>query len=98
MSMTVTTPTCKASLCYYATYGGADGLAPLHGTLSRDNSQLVFLADSGEILFPTDTEWYLYGQVHGEVGLAVTQALLDTARAQAERRVLEATNRLQDVA
>jgi hypothetical protein len=96
--MPVITTTRKPSLVFYARYGGAEGLEPLYGTLSRDNGQLVFLADTGELFFPSEVEWYQFGEVYGEVGLATAQAMVDTARAQVERRLLEATNRLESVA
>jgi hypothetical protein len=91
-----TTTLDKSRFVYRATYGGTAGLAPLYGTLARDEGHLVFLADSGEVLFPIETEWYLYGQVHGEVGLAFAQAVVDTCRARAEREMLEASHLLRD--
>jgi hypothetical protein len=95
--MSGTTTTRKPSLVFSATYGGADGLAEIHGMLSRDNGHLVFLADDGELFFLTDAEWIQFGMTHGEVGLAVCQAMADTRAAQAERRLLEATNRLESI-
>jgi hypothetical protein len=95
--MTVLTAARKPSLVYHATYGGADGLDEIHGMLSRENGSLMFLADSGELFFPSDLEWYLYGQTHGEVGLSTAQALTDARRARIERQMLEASNRLEAV-
>jgi hypothetical protein len=87
-----------AQRVYNASYGGAEQLDPLHGTLHYSEGQLIFVSDAGEFLYPSAEEWYQFGIVHGEVAIAGTQAILDGCRARAERALLEASNRLEPAA
>jgi hypothetical protein len=66
-----------------------------HGTVSVVDSQIVFVADDGEIQVVDLNDWHAFGIRYGEIGVSATQAIVDHIRFEVEKQMLLTGSRME---